>query len=622
MCGIAGIVDHSNRVEPERVRRLADTIWHRGPDYTGTYIDQGVALVSTRLSIIDLSSSANMPIWNTDASACIVFNGEIYNFKDIRKDLESFGYFFSTESDTEVVLAAYDKYGFECFSRFNGMFAICIYDKARGQIVFARDRFGKKNIYYRHSFSELIFCSEIKGILAVDGSSKTIDDRALLEFVAFDHVEHTLFREIKSLQAGHYMVLDLETFALRENNYFTLTDLLDERMFQGFREATYEQVERHVEEALESAVRSRLISDAPLAVMCSGGVDSSIISIMARQFVPGVEAYMVDVQGEKTGFFNNFGSVSQVDLSERRYAESLCHRHGLKLNVFSLTKKDYLHEIVRNTYYNDLPPAHLGSSIGVYHVSKMARDNGIKVMLSGEGADEVFGGYATRCRHFLQRSLITRYLRLEKLVPKRFRNILNYKDLFPQNRLKGVSEHLFCLVASNSLGKITKFRELQSRYEQMGAVHSDLSAMLVLDLENWISSILLRNDRASMEASIETRVPFLDINLVRMAANIPLRHKVSPFQDKLILKNILAKRMGKGFAFRPKNGFAVPLHLLGINHQRLFENGFVEGYFGPEIFRMEEPKGYFFSKLILLEIWHLLFVQGKSVEDVHAIILE
>jgi asparagine synthase (glutamine-hydrolysing) len=608
MCGIAGITRHNAEVKTSEIELMAEAIFHRGPDHTGYYREPGLALASTRLSILDLSHGADMPLWSEDGSTVIVYNGEIYNYREIRANLVALGHTFRTTGDTEVVLAAWKQWGVDSFRMFDGMFGVCIYDVVRRRIVLSRDRFGEKNVYYVHTPQLFGFASEIKALWKVLPDQLNLDDRAVLQFIATDHVDHSMFREIRSLEPASFLEFDVERFViLRQCRYYELIDWVDEELIRTLRRMKSSDVMEETNRRLHQAVTERLLSDAPVGVLCSGGVDSSLIALHAARQRGGLEAFTVDTPGA-------------LQYSERHFAEQVCRKAAMPVNVFDLDKQAYLNQVVENIYFNDIPPAILGSSIGLYYVSNMAREKGVKVLLSGEGADEIFCGYFSRYR----RRLVQQSLHgssVMAMLPKSVTGLLSgcNTSILDQNLLRGIRPVDIARLVSRAVSKRAQFDEIALRYKELGCVHSDIMAMSVSDLEIWISSILLRTDRSSMQASVEARIPFLDADLVTFALNMPIRHRATLFTDKLVLKRLLARDMGRSFSNRAKIGFGVPYHLQEMNLPRLFAGGFVVDYFGNNILKLAAGTPTFLNKLIILEMWHKIYIERLSLQKVKSL---
>lgn len=610
MCGIAGMALRDPSADLSAVDRMAVLLRHRGPDHTGFHKEPGLGLASTRLSILDVSHGADMPMWSDDRTLAIVYNGEVYNFRELRAELESRGHVFRTTGDTEVVLEAWREWGRDCFRRLNGMFGLCIFDRARRRLILARDAFGKKNVYVYADSGTFCFASETKAIWDVLPGRLTLDDRAVMEFVATDHVIGTMFRECREIPPGGTLEFDLASFRIdRESRYHSTRDWIDPDAYRAAARMSPAAVQDETERLLRASVQARLVSDAPVGVMCSGGVDSSLITLFAAGHRAGIEAFTVDTPDDAL-------------FSERRYAEEVCRKAGTPINVFELDRKAYHKQVVENIYHNDIPPSHLGSSIGVYYVCRMARDRGVKVLLSGEGADETFCGYFGRYRINLIRNHILGRHAIRGMMPKMISGLFpsDSGNIFERNILKSIQPMDLACIASRLVTRHGEFQEFAARFREMGEPQPEIAAMAVADLEMWISSILLRTDRASMQASVEARIPFLDDALTRFALNLPVKHRVSLFADKLVLKRLLSREMGRRFAFRSKVGFGVPFHAWELNLPALFAEGFVIDYFGDGILRMAASQPPLLNKLIILEIWHRLFIQRSSVDAVKGVV--
>ena len=604
MCGIAGIFGFDGRpVAPQRVRAMTDVMLHRGPDHQAVVTAGAIGFGHTRLSIIDVSAVAHQPMFSPDGRYCIVFNGEIYNYRELRAELQREGVAFRTTSDTEVLLQAFIHWGASCFTRLNGMFGVAIADTRTQEMTIARDRFGIKPVYYAVVDGALLFASEVKSILKGLDRAPQLDTLKLLELLLYRELASgTFFREIRTLEPGCFIQVRRGNPSVRQQAWFAVEELVDDELADELRREPYRQRVHRVEASLRAAVQRHLVSDVPVGTLCSGGTDSSLLTALCRQSNPAVSVYHVDVHGN----------------SERRWAERVARHLDINLHYVELDERSFLDSYVDCIYFNDFPLTH-PNGIAVYHVSELARRNGCKVLLTGEGADECFGGYDWRYRDRLRYATLQRVMRwpkkLESMVtlmttgvwPRRFDPNFNFK-----------SRADVPLVVSLCADRDARRRQWRQCFERVAGRGSarEVQASLVSDLRDYISGILHRQDRASMQASIESRVPFLDHTLAHVAVNLPLRDKVRWFDYKPLLKDLAARFLPRDVVFREKVGFGTPADDYARRiDTRMFEGGFVEEVFGlrgRELSSLvDQDFPTFGHQLLGLELWGRMFVLGQ-----------
>ena len=549
MCGIAGIYyyDDMRRAEREMLVTMRDTMAHRGPDDEGIYLDKNIGLVHRRLSIIGVETGAQ-PMSNGDESLCIVYNGETYNYREIRRDLERKGYKFRTDSDTEVILHLYDEYGEDCVEHMNGMFAFAIWDRRSRKVFLARDRLGIKPIYYCATKEAFVFASEIKAINACSHYKPAIESSAVYEYFMFRGVsgERTLFDGVMSLLPGHCMTISNDGIAKKQ--YWT-HDV-------GARSTNInvEDAAEELDELLNDAVKIRLMSEVPLGTFCSGGVDSSLLTAIAARHV-----------GQPINTFSVGFHESGYD--ETSYARLVSSKYGTQHHEVRLTSREFADALPKLIYLND-EPLHFANSVHIFAVSQLAKQF-VTVVLTGEGADELFCGYPRyhipRIVRKLQANpaiyipllklahLVTRDHRFEKILMQRRRDT---KDLILMNG------------ATNALGVVDRvmragvernieFRTDVARFE--GEENDLLDMLSVSDQQTYLVSILNRQDKMSMGASVEARVPFIDYRIVEFANRLHSRAKTRGLGTKQIVKRVAERYLPKDVVHRRKSGFGVPL---------------------------------------------------------------
>jgi len=561
MCGIVGIVSAT----PEHFRYTdaqLRAIEHRGPDEKGAWKGPQVFLGSRRLSIIDLAHGTQ-PIFNEDRTCCIVYNGELYNFLDLRPELERQGHQFATRTDTEVVLHAYEEWGLDCLRRFNGMFAFAIWDGRSQELVLARDRLGEKPLYYFLAGDRLVFASEIKAILADPTVPREINPRGLVNYLAFSHAmaPDTMYRGILKLQPGHYLRHSRGT-----SKTAAFWDVGDEPQTIGANEFTEDALADRIMTLLDDAVRRRMVADVPVGAFLSGGVDSSaVVAMMQRHATAPVKTFSLGFQ--IGGAYDELADASRV-------ARFLGTEH-YELRVDHL---DIVETLQRLVYAYDEPFGD-AASFPVYLISQFAREH-VKVVLAGEGGDELFGGYrrfvADQYAHLYQllpgllldnvQPIIRRFPRLRRT--KRILSTMAVRDpglrtarwlevFTPEMRheiLRPVWEEL-----AGSYDPTRTYREYYEREPVDGYSFDHLNRMMYVDLKTWLPDAYMEKvDKATMAVSLEGRLPILDHRLVELAFQIPSSMKIRRRSTKRIFKRAVAGLLPPEVLSKPKHGFAVP----------------------------------------------------------------
>ena len=562
MCGIAGIY-HIKTFEPVRedlLKAMTDALVHRGPDDEGFYCSGPIGLGHRRLSIIDLADG-HQPMTNEDRTVWVVFNGEIYNFTELHGFLESKGHRFQTRSDTEVIVHLYEEMGESCFGELRGMFSIAIWDDRKKKLILARDRVGKKPLYYYHDGSKLLFASEIKAILQVPGISRDIDIEALSDYFSFLYVPapKSIFKKIRKVLPGHYVVASPN--GLRETQYWDLS-------FAKTEELTEEKWCEKLSEALHEAVKIRLMSEVPLGAFLSGGVDSSSVVAMMQKTIGS------PVVTSSIGF-------EEKEFNELPYARSVSSYFGTDHHE-QMVRPDAVAVLQKLVWHYDEPFAD-SSAVPTYYVSKVARQH-VTVALSGDGGDENFAGY--RRYYFDQRENYIRnwlpagvrqpvFGALASLYPKAdwapqiFRGKATFQNLARspidayfrsvaacQSELKGELLHGDIQRQLADYDSVNVLRE----YYNKADTDDLLSKVQYVDIKTYLTDdILAKVDRASMAVSLEVRAPILDHKFMELAARIPSTLKLRGLNGKYIFKKMLEQRLPQAIVRRPKMGFAVPL---------------------------------------------------------------
>ena len=546
MCGICGVVDQRGQTEAGLLEKMRDTMVHRGPDDAGLYIspDRRVGLAHRRLSIIDLSQAGRQPMANEDETVWVSFNGEIYNFLELRHELLRRGHHFTSNADTEVIVHLYEEIGEDFILELDGQFAIALWDQERAKLLLARDHFGKKPLYYRRTANGIAFASEIKSLLADPGCPRQVDEDALFDYLTFQYVPHptTIFQGISKLPPGHLLTFRDGEQAVRPYWSFVPST--------GSISGPTEIPEESIRETLEEAVRRRLVADVPVGVFLSGGVDSSaIVAAMAQLQVNEINTFSV-------GFANE-------DYDETAYAAEVAERYHTRHRRIELEPTSALQLIPIIARQFDEPLADQ-AAVPTYLMCRAAREH-VKVCLSGEGGDEVFAGYPRyelAVRHANNFDSLARgEARARRLledplapVPASYAQRLCSFDHREKARL---------LTPSFFDPLVRRRKEIYPHFERHYGRDYEmdyLQRLQYLDLHTYLTdNLLVKVDRASMLASLEVRAPMLDRDLVRLGVNLHPGQKASGDLFKLALKKAMQPWLPAKVLWRPKMGFSMPL---------------------------------------------------------------
>ena len=546
MCGFCGFT--GNIVERETyLREMTERITHRGPDADGYYLDDLLAMGFRRLSIIDLEA-AQQPLYNEDKSLVLMFNGEIYNYKELREQLIAAGHTFATAGDGETLLHGYEEWGAELLPRLRGMFAFAIWNTAEQSLFIARDYFGIKPMHYtRLDDGRLVFGSEIKSILAHPDVKKEFNPAALDRYLSFQYSvpTETFFKGISCLPPAHYMTW--------KNGEITVTRYWEPR-FEPDESMTLDEAVDAIDEAFTDSVAAHRISDVEVGCFLSSGVDSSYVA----SYFGGQKAFTV-------GFDNG------QHYNESTYAAELAKEVGIEHHIHLIGEEEYWESLPQVQYYLDQPLAD-PSCVALYFVSKLAAEH-VKVVLSGEGADELFGGYRIYHEPYSLRGYqrLPRFLRklaagLVSAVPLEFKGksflIRGSKTL--EERFIGNANMFTKKEKAKLLRNIpaTDPTDLTQEYYARCAGQDDVTRMQYLDINRWmVGDILLKADRMSMAHSLELRVPFLDRKVFEVASRIPVKHRIAAGTTKYAMRLAARRHIPQAAADKPKLGFPVPIRV-------------------------------------------------------------
>lgn len=561
MCGIVGVfsIDNKLKVSEKQLIRMRDTMAHRGPDDAGIYVQQTnqyfIGLAHRRLSILDLSAKGHQPMSIDDGALKVVFNGEIFNFKELRSILSEKGkYNFQSNSDTEVLLYSIREWGIEgALKRFRGMFAFALFNHKIGELTIVRDSLGVKPLYYYYDKKSFVFASEIKAILSWDAIKMRLDEKAMFHYLTFANVPtpYTLFKNIRKLEPGTFLKIDHKG-SIRKKRYW------DPSIFKPSTEDHDESgCVKTLRFLLRQSVARRMVSDVPFGVFLSGGIDSSInVALMAEMMENPVETFSVGIKGDPA--------------NELRYARKVSEYFGTNHHEILLDTNDFIRFLPEMAYLQDEPLAD-PVCIPIYYLSKLARQSGTIVIQVGEGSDEIFAGYG----------MYQKFLKFDRFAYKPFLKLPRKIKALAHSRFKGVlptwlsdallrAWHNEPLFLGNAIAfwDTEKFKMLRkpNEYETSGAliknISSDMTSMdsllriINVELKNRLPELLLmRVDKMSMANSIETRVPFLDEDLVKFVLSIPSNMKYKNGQTKYILKKAAEGILPNEIIYRRKWGF-------------------------------------------------------------------
>jgi len=628
MCGIAGIFNYQTNqpVDLALLTRMYKSIVHRGPDEEGFYIDQqaGIGFGHRRLSIIDLKTG-KQPMSNASKDIWIVFNGEIYNFLELKKELEGKGYHFRTTSDTEVIIYLYEENGEKAFARLNGIFAFAIYDKKKKCVILARDHFGVKPLYYTLSNGRLLFGSEIKTILQDPSFKKELDYEAFNSFLTFRYnpSPQTLFKNIKKLFPAHYLKVSTED-SIELRSYWDYLPKTNSNISE--REAIEEY-----QRLLHSAVRRQMISDVPVGLLLSGGVDSAVIGyLMQKESAGKIKAFTIGFPGK--------GDYNELDDAYRTTKLIGLEHYGL-----TISQNEYL-DFFYNSFNHTEEPIAEPTIPALYYVSKLAAQH-LKVVLAGQGADEPLAGY----HRYIGAHYISKFGSLLQMLP--FKTIA---EILPRNeRLKRAAyTSRFSTELQRFIGVYTIFTPPQKEhllrgdtkklfhnddemlverlYSQTNELQDSLSKMLFIDTRmNLSDNLLLFNDKITMANSLEMRVPYLDIELVQFLESLPSSFKIKRTKRKYIHKKAVEKWLPKEIIYRKKRGFATPmdewlqtyfakitkriLNAKDSASREYFNLDFINIMIDQHQKRKKNFQRHIFA-LLSFELWHKTFFEDKKIE--------
>lgn len=567
MCGIAGLVDFRRQSSKENLQKMTDVLFHRGPDDGGYFFEEfeqtQVGLGHRRLSILDLSNHGHQPM--AFGHLTMVYNGEVYNFKEIRAVLEKQGYMFESHSDTEVILKAYHKWGIEAVHRFNGMFAIAIFDSQKQTLTLIRDRAGVKPLYWYQKDGLFMFASELKSFHEHPAFVKELNHDGLALFLQYGYIPqpHTIFNHTHKLQAGHSLELNINNSELNITKYWDVIDCYNQPKLDITEQEAMEETER----LLKSACEYRMVADVPVGMFLSGGYDSSAVTAL--------------LQSERTEKLKTFSiGFHEEKFNEAHHAKKVAEHLGTDHTEYYCTQKDALEILPKLPEIWDEPFGD-ASAIPTTLVSQLARKD-VTVSLSADGGDEIFGGY-DKYTQVLKLDNALSKLPMRKLignamglinpeqiplmnkVPKfdrRYKKIHQALSANNPAEIMSLASSVFTPLELNKLLK-TPFHATQTSFEDIGYLDQsldNLDKLLAIDYKTYqLDDILTKVDRATMSVSLEGREPLLDYRIIDFVAKLDPKLKINNGNKKYLLKQITHKYLPKEIMDRPKMGFGVPI---------------------------------------------------------------
>jgi asparagine synthase (glutamine-hydrolysing) len=610
MCGIFGVALRNTAELPDAKRMAASTaaLAHRGPDGNGIHVEAGIGLAHTRLSLLDLSERGRQPFWDPEGRYCLVYNGEVYNFRELRQELEAQGVVFRSGTDTEVVLHSLIRWGAEdALGRLCGMFALALYDRAQRQLLLARDRFGIKPLCVYEDDRALVFASEIKAMrpwVELEGDPFPIS--AYLLGFGGPTRDRCFYRGVRIVPPGSIVRLELGG-AARFSSFTTLPDLIDVEQEEELRALEPRQVVDRLDELLQDSVRRMLFADAPVGALCSGGVDSSLIMALAARQHSNLAIFHADVVGP---------------VSEYEAARALAEHLKLDLRTVAVHDQDFLDGIPEVTHHYDHPFVYHPNSVPFLAVAKLVRESRVKAVLSGEGADECFLGYQPIAQEPVVRFMGRQAARLRRLAE----SIPGVGKLLGES----IGEDLVPVT-----GMLSRFeRELErtafeKEYVERRRKRLDWNVRTLLWLGYHLRTTLHRNDCLGMAAGIEARFPILDERITKFAVNLPHPYKIrfSPgtwekahpfFRDKWVLRMVADRYIPKQLSRRKKMGFHVTaFERMKIGVDSIGSDGFVARFFELDRSRLEAlvagASQRLRVRLLLLEVWGRVCLGSEDV---------
>lgn len=621
MCGITGIIYPKDK---DAIKKMTDAIRHRGPDDVGFFIDEHLALGMRRLSIIDLAGG-KQPLTSADGRFLLFFNGEIYNYKELRAELVKVGQSFETESDTEVVLRMFEVYGLSELSRLRGMFAFAIYDKERSELILVRDFFGIKPLYYFTKEDKIVaFSSEIKSFLSLAEFKPEVNDMAVFNYLSYQYnpLEETFFKNVFKLPPAHYIKIDVKTGRVKMKKYWQFEFKQNDSLGEN-------KTAKEILEMMEDSVSHHMIADVAVGSFLSGGIDSSIIATLMSRLVSTNRGSSIPTMKSESGQKIKTFTVGFESLSEGREALETARPLETLHHEITIGAQEYFKNLPKAIWHFDEPVAD-PSAIGLYFLAREAAKH-VKVVLSGEGADELFGGYNIYLEPFARRWLTW----IPNIILKFITNLPF--DFRGKNYSRRASQRLEdwyignASIFSKKEAKVLWKGEPETKFF-LGDIYkkvthlSDSTKMQYIDIHTWlVGDILAKADKMTMAHSLELRVPFLDIEVAHLASSLPDRFKWKGGITKYLLREAFKKVLPESVRTRKKLGFPTPIRAWFTEDRKdlynvILDNSYIKSHMN--VLEIRRLIGDHISQkvdnsrkiylLLVFAIWYNVFIQqGK-----------
>jgi len=608
MCGIAGIVSKTEKIELSQLDKMAESLYHRGPDASNKNIIKNVGFAHTRLSIIDPTSKGNQPFFNE--RYMLIYNGEIYNYIKLKHDLESKGYKFKSKSDTEVLFFLLIHYSVDdVLNKINGMFAFAFFDSKKGKLFLCRDRMGIKPLYYYIGNDQLLFGSEIKSISSIVDLKLDIPQTIFSTYWGGDkNISKTLFDQVYQVPPGSY--ISIHNDKIKVKSYYDILDCVDESYYNELDNASPEEVVNSFSGLINKSIEGMLMSDVPIGAFVSGGVDSSLIAAISGIYNKNITLFSANVLGK---------------YSEIEGAKSLARNLNVGLHQIDHSPNDFLNMWCEATYHYECPIISYESSIPFAQIAQLANRLGVKPVLTGEGADEIFLGYPEL--------ILNKYYKYATAPAKLIKSVYGVNSFLRSQIFPDLTK-----IVAKQIEQLSKGFQIQSlRIQARNAFHflnekdRELQSVTPTMLRENLLGLMHRNDRMGMLASIESRFPFLDEEVIKFGINLPSKWKIRftkmfyskyhPFiMDKYLVRKLASSLLPKDLAYKRKRGFPT-----GGLREIVIKPGYFQNSFVEELFKMskstqkilhENKDPYFVGRLVSVDIFGKIFGRRENFENV------
>lgn len=611
MCGIAGMIVSHGQASLDSLHKAGNAQNHRGPDHMGTSVEGSAGFVHSRLSVLDLTSAGHQPY--TDDRYILCYNGEIYNYRALRADLERMGVLCKSTSDTEVLFRSLIALGIkDTLDRIEGMFAFSFYDKKTRQLTLARDHLGIKPLHWTHNSKGLFWGSEVKAIRAMtDIVPNPVKTLMSVGSIAEASPKYSVFKDVHHVQPGTWLEFTVgKDSEPKEHRFFEVADLFDSNYAKQLESMSESEITDTFEALFTRSVESMMVSDAPLGVFASGGLDSSVIAATAIKFNSNLELFTANVVGK---------------MSEFKEAEMLANSIGAPIHAYNYEPSMFVRDWSKATWHYEAPIVYFTNAVPLSNVAGLASSHGIKPVLTGEGSDELFLGYP----HFLYQKYISMLQAPLRWMEQLYRVVPGLGNKVIGDAVKDRSQFIFQVAKGYDSHRL--YESGQHHYRHKPAKEARLGAESFSMINAHLFALLHRNDRMGMMSSIEARFPFLDLGVMRFGVNLPLEWKLRkvpsfhnfkhPFQaDKFVVRAYGKRCLPRKLYSKPKWGFGTHSHEALKVDPQVFSNGYVQdicGLTNNDLSRIvQEENSYFVGKLVSVELFGRQYAMNQSIDEV------